>query len=98
MAIVVSGKFNTVIDSNKMDQFNYDSFLLQKVAGIDSLLSAIIGAFHAIEKDRFIAARAAIDFYGNCVGPATSRARGPGSLKTELLDKLYINSTEAVEW
>ena len=98
MTVVISGKFNTVIDSDKMDQFNFDSSLIQKVAGIDSLLSSIIGAFHAIEKNRFDAARAAIDFYGNCVGSATSRARGPASLRMELIDKLYINSSDIYEW
>lgn len=98
IAVVISGKYNTVVDSNRIDQFNFDSFLLQKVAGIDSLLSSIIGAFHAIEEDRFNAARAAVEFYGNCVGSATSRAKGPASLRTELIDKLYINSSEAYEW
>ncbi|KTC93133.1 MULTISPECIES: hydroxyethylthiazole kinase [Legionella] len=98
LAIVVSGKFNTVLDSNKIDKFNFDSTLLQKVAGIDSLLSAIIGGFHTVEKDRFTAARSAIEFYGNCVGSVSTRARGPASLKTELIDKLYINSSEATDW
>ena len=97
IAVVVSGKFNTVIDGNKIDRFNLDLTLLQKVAGIDSLLSAIIAAFHAMEPDRFEAARAAIEFYGNCVGPATCRAKGPGSLKAELIDKMYINASAIVE-
>ncbi|KTD36051.1 hydroxyethylthiazole kinase [Legionella nautarum] len=98
LVVVVSGKFNTVIDSNKIDKFNFDSTLLQKVAGIDSLLSAIIGGFHTVEKDRFTAARSAVEFYGNCVGSVSTRARGPASLKTELIDKLYINSLEAMDW
>lgn len=98
LALVVSGKFNTVIDANKIDKFNFDSTLLQKVAGIDSLLSAIIGGFHTVENDRFTAARSAIEFYGNCVGSVSTRARGPASLKTELIDKLYINSLEAMDW
>ncbi len=98
IAIVVSGKFNTVIDSDKLDKFNFDSTLLQKVAGIDSLLSALIGAFHTVENERFEAARSAIEFYGNCVGSVTTKARGPASLKVELIDKLYINSSAAAEW
>ncbi|KTD25199.1 MULTISPECIES: hydroxyethylthiazole kinase [Legionella] len=98
IALIVSGKFNTVIDGNKMDKFNFDSSLLQKVAGIDSLLSAIIGAFHTVESDRFTAARSAIGFYGNCVGSVTCRAQGPASLKTALIDKLYTNASQVMEW
>ena len=98
IAVVVSGRINTVIDSNNMKQFNYDSFLLHKVAGIGSLLSSIIGAFHAIEQDRFTVATTAVDFYANCVGVLVSKASGPGSLRTALIDQLYINSTEAVNW
>lgn len=81
-----------------MDKFNFDSSLLQKVAGIDSLLSAIIGAFHTVESDRFTAARSAIGFYGNCVGSVTCRAQGPASLKTALIDKLYTNASQVMEW
>lgn len=98
IALVVSGKFNTVIDSNKIDKFNFDSSLLQKVAGIDSLLSAVIGAFHTVESDRYTAAHSAIGFYGNCVGSVTSRAQGPASLRAALIDKLYINSSQVMEW
>jgi hydroxyethylthiazole kinase len=98
IAVVISGKFNTIIDANNLDRFNFDSALLEKIAGIDSLLSGIIGAFHAFEKDRFLAAQSAIAFYGDCVGSVTSRARGPASLKAQLIDQLFINSSLAVQW
>lgn len=97
VAVVVSGKYNTVIDGNKLDRFNFDSSLLHKAAGIENLLSAIIAAFHAMEPDRFEAARRAIEFYASCVGPASSRAKGPGSLKTELIDKMYKNAIAVIE-
>jgi len=96
IAVVVSGRRHMVIDSNKINQFNFDSLILQKVAGIGTLLSFIIGAFHAMEEDRFIAAQAAVSFYANCVGPASSKASGPASLIMELIDKLYINSSKAM--
>jgi hydroxyethylthiazole kinase len=98
LLVVMSGKITTIIDSDRFDRFNYDASLLQKVAGIGNLLSAILAVFHAVEKDRFVAAQAAIEFYGNCVGSATSRAKGPASLKTELIDQLYIYSSESMQW
>ena len=93
--VVVSGKRHIVIDSKQMSQFNFDSLILQKVAGIGSLLSSILGIFHAIEADRFIAAESAVNFYANCVGPVSSTSLGPASLITALIDKIYVNSSEA---
>lgn len=92
VAVVVSGKINSVIDANMIDHFNFDSTLLLKVAGIGSLLSSIIGAFHAVEENRFIAARAAVEYYAICVGIARNQSKGPGSFKAALLDELYLQS------
>lgn len=94
--VVVSGKRHMVIEGNKMDQCNFDSLLLQKVAGISTLLSSIIAVFHAVEQDSFIAAKMAVKFYAHCVGPVSSVAAGPASLMTGLIDQLYINSIAAV--
>jgi hydroxyethylthiazole kinase len=92
MAIVMSGKLHTVVDTNKIDHFNFDSAIVQKVAGIGSLLSSIVGAFHAVEENRFIAATTAVEYYGICVGNANSKAAGPGSFKSGLIDELYLKS------
>jgi hydroxyethylthiazole kinase len=97
-AVVASGKRHIVIDSDKISQFNFDSLLLQKVAGIGSLLSSILGVFNAIEEDRYIAAKTAVTFYANCVGSVSSKASGPASLMARLIDELYISSTKAVLW
>lgn len=95
----VTGAVNSIIDSNKrIEHYNFDSSLLHKVAGIGSLLSSIIGAFHTTETDSFQAAAAAVEFYGICVGNANSSAIGPASLRDKLIDNLYIQSTEAVHW
>lgn len=96
LTVVVSGRRHIVIDANNINQFNFDSLLLQKVAGIGSLLSSIIGVFHAVERDRFIAAHSAVNFYANCVGPTSSKASGPASLIAGLIDKIYFYSSAAV--
>lgn len=92
MAVVVSGKMNSVVDADKSAHYNFDSALLLKVAGISSLLSSLIGAFHAIEKNRYIATTTALSYYAVCAGIAKNKAYGPGSFKTELIDELYLNS------
>lgn len=91
-AVVVSGAINTVIDNDKTARFNFDSELLHKVAGISSLLSSLIGVFHAVEEDRFIAASATVSYYARCVGIAKNKADGPGTFRAALLDELYMNS------
>lgn len=95
MAVVVSGKRHIVVDSNHMDQFNFNSALLQKVAGIGNLLSAIISAFNAVEKNKYFAARNAVHFYAECVGPTSCGAAGPASLIIGIIDKLYTNAVKA---
>ncbi|MDR3476537.1 MAG: hydroxyethylthiazole kinase [Gammaproteobacteria bacterium] len=96
MAVVVSGKINTVIDGDQMDSYNFDSELLLKVAGIGSLLSSLIGAFHAVEQDRFTAAATALGNYAVCVATAKNKADGPGSFKSILIDELYLNSYRCI--
>ncbi|KTD10656.1 hydroxyethylthiazole kinase [Legionella gratiana] len=95
MAVVVSGKRHIVVDSQQMAQFNFDSELLQKVAGIGNLLSGIISAFHSVIKDPFLAAKSSVRFYAECVGPTSSTAVGPASLIIEVIDKMYINAIKA---
>lgn len=95
MGVVVSGKINTVIDHDQIHHYNFDSSLLLKVAGINSLLSAIIGAFHAIEGKRFLAAATAVEYFSICVGLARSKLSGPGSFQMNLIDELYLISYNA---
>lgn len=98
VVVVVSGRRHIVIDTHQINQFNFDSILLQKVAGIGSLLSAIIGVFHAVEKDGYLAAHSAVNFYANCVGPTSSKSLGPASLITGLIDKMYVYSSSVVSY
>ncbi|CAM2968112.1 hydroxyethylthiazole kinase [Legionella steigerwaltii] len=95
LAVVVSGKRHVVVNSAHMDQFNFDSAMVQKVAGIGNLLSAIISVFHTVVPDQFLAARNAVHFYAECVGPISSSTSGPGSLIIGIIDKIYTNATKA---
>lgn len=96
MTVVLSGKINSVIDGELIEHFNFDSALLLKVAGISSLLSSIIGAFHGVEENRFVAATTAVAYYAVCVGIAKNKANGPGSFKTGLIDELYSMSNVTI--
>ncbi|KTD41755.1 hydroxyethylthiazole kinase [Legionella parisiensis] len=95
LTVVVSGKRHIVVNSNQIDQFNFDSVLVQKVAGIGNLLSAMISVFHSVVKDQFLAAKNAVRFYAECVGPTSSGASGPASLIIGVIDQIYINAKKA---
>ena len=95
VAVVASGKKHMVVDLAQISQFNFDSALVQKVAGIGNVLSGVISAFNAVEKDRFLSTKSAVHFYAECVGPTSSGAPGPASLITGIIDQLYIHSSKA---
>ncbi|WP_412755930.1 hydroxyethylthiazole kinase [Legionella bozemanae] len=95
LTVVVSGKRHLVVNSNQIEQFNFDSAMVQKVAGIGNLLSAMISVFHSVIKDQFLAAKNAVHFYAECVGPTSSGASGPASLIIGVIDQIYINAKKA---
>ncbi|KTD67244.1 MULTISPECIES: hydroxyethylthiazole kinase [Legionella] len=95
LTVVVSGKRHLVVNSEQSTQFNFDSALVQKVAGIGNLLSAIISVFNSVTEDSFSAANNAVHFYAGCVGPISSAASGPASLIIGIIDQIYINAAKA---
>ncbi|WP_454783220.1 hydroxyethylthiazole kinase [Legionella sp. WA2022007384] len=95
LSVVVSGKRHLVVNADQIDQFNFDSELVQKVAGISNLLSAIISVFNSVIEDPFLAAKNAVHFYAECVGPTSSSAPGPASLIIGIIDKIYMNTIKA---
>ncbi|WP_454785941.1 hydroxyethylthiazole kinase [Legionella sp. WA2024007413] len=95
LSVVVSGKRHLVVKENQINQFNFDSELVQKVAGISNLLSAIISVFNSVIPDPFLAAKNAVHFYAECVGPTSSSASGPASLIIGIIDKIYMNAIKA---
>jgi hydroxyethylthiazole kinase len=90
VAVVVSGKIDVVVDDEQINQFNRGSAMMPMITGTGCLLSAMVGAFHAVETDRFIAASAATLFYSICGEIAADHAQGPGSFRAAFLDALSV--------
>lgn len=88
-AIVMSGEIDVIIDCDRMKECDRGSPMMSSITGTGCLLSGVVGAFHAINPDRFEAAVAATVFYGICGELAEKRSKGPGSFKTQFLDMLY---------
>ncbi len=71
--------------------------LLTKVTGTGCLLSAVIGAFLAVEKDVLTAATTAISYYGVAAEEAAQQSNLPGSFQINFLDQLNHLNMEAFE-
>lgn len=89
LTVVVSGKTDFIIEGDKQNQCERGSYYMPLVTGAGCLLSAVVGAFHAVCSDRFDAASAATQFYGMCGEYAEEKADGPASFKTQFIDALY---------
>lgn len=88
MAVVISGPTDIIVDRDHYQELHYGSALMPQVTGTGCLFSAIVAAFHAVEKNRFAACVAATAFYGMCGEKAAQAVRGPGSFKVKFLDEL----------
>lgn len=89
-SVVVSGKVDIIVDVNHIRQLTYGSPLMPQITGTGCLLSAIVGAFHAVEKNRFDASVFATAFYGICGEKAARKVQGPASFKIQFLDELNL--------
>lgn len=93
-AIVISGKTDVIIDADSIYRFDRGSSLMPTVTGTGCLLSAVVGAFHAVEKNRLDASAAATIFYGICGEIAEKETKGPGSFKMKFIDALNSIPTQ----
>ena len=58
------------------------------------ILTALIGAFAAVEDDAMVATVGAVAFLGLAGEQAALQAKGPGTFKTTLLDILFTLTPE----
>jgi hydroxyethylthiazole kinase len=89
-AVLVSGETDVVVDGEQVEIFKRGSALMPMITGSGCLLSAVVGAFHGVENNRFKTAAAAAVFYGVCGEVAALQASGPASFKTLFLDTLHL--------
>lgn len=93
--VVVSGKKDLVTDGDALFFSERGSALMPMITGTGCLLTAVIGAFHTVEKNRAAAAHAAVEFYGMCGEKAEKQSAGPGTFRAHFLDALHAMPEEA---
>lgn len=91
--VCISGETDIVISEGQQILVKNGNSLMTKVTGLGCSATAIIGAFIAVIENKTEAVIAATALMSVAGEIAAKTAKGPGSLQTLLLDKLY-NITE----
>ena len=86
--VLLSGEADIVTDGARCERITGGSRLTAAVTGSGCMLSALCGAFAAVEADPFRAAALAAAFWKDCAAQAERRAGGAGVLtfRTALID------------
>ena len=92
--VVLSGPEDLVIGNEKRVVVANGHPMMGRVTGTGCMLSAITGAFAAVEKDPMIAAVAAVAFFGLAGERAVLESQGPGTFNAALLDALFTLAPE----
>lgn len=96
---VITGKEDVVTDGERTILIRNGHSILTKVTGTGCLLTSVIGAFVAVEKDYVKAAVAALTFYGVAAELAAAKTveQGPGSFQIEFLNQLANITSDDIE-
>ncbi|MBA2870667.1 hydroxyethylthiazole kinase [Anoxybacillus calidus] len=88
--VAITGKEDVVTDGDTTYVIHNGHPILTKVTGTGCLLTSVIGAFAAVEKDLLLAAVSALVSYGVAAEVAASKKgeEGPGSFQIEFLNEL----------
>lgn len=96
--VALTGKEDVITDGESTLVVRNGHPILTKVTGAGCLLTSVIGAFTAVEKDFLKAATAALSIYGVAAEVAADKSalQGPGSFQVEFLNQLYRLDAEEI--
>ncbi|MCQ6357182.1 hydroxyethylthiazole kinase [Bacillus sp. S4] len=96
---VITREEDVVTDGERTILIRNGHPILTKVTGTGCLLTSVIGAFAAVEKNYMKAAVAALTFYGVAAEIAASKTveNGPGSFQIEFLNQLANTTSDDIE-
>ena len=88
--VVVTGALDHVSDGTHQIACANSHRMMTRITASGCALTALTGACLAVEEEPLVAALHALAIYGVAAERAASRSRGPGSLRANLLDELYL--------
>lgn len=95
--VVITGKRDIISDGKRTLGVDNGHPMLQNITGSGCMVTTVIAAFCAVEKDYLLAAAAGLAYYGMAAELAGKRSEGPGSFRTALIDALYQLTPEQVK-
>lgn len=92
--VCISGATDIIVDGERLVRLFNGHSMMGKITGMGCTAAALIGAFMAVDSDRFRATASAMALLGVAGQLAAERSSGPGSLQMNLLDTLCQMSSE----
>ena len=96
MVVAVTGPQDVVSEGERVLVVDNGHPLLGAITGTGCMASTAVAVFAAVEKDRALAAAAALACFGIAGELAAGRAAGPGSFKAALFDEVANLTPEVV--
>ena len=93
---MASGPDDLIYGSNQVLRVYNGTPIMARVTGMGCLVSALIAAFCAVQKDPILAAAHAMAYAGIVGEKAVTNTAGPGSFKTNYLDNLSELPEESI--
>ena len=96
--VAMSGAEDCITDGRQVFRIRNGHPVMTKVTGLGCGLSAVAGAFCAVEQTDFAkAAAAAFGYYGVCADLAAGESDLPGSFFTAFIDRLYDTGKDQIQ-
>lgn len=92
--VAISGPQDLIVFAERKIIVDNGHPMMARVTGLGCILTALIGAFAAVENDPLVATVGAIAFFGLAGEQAALQAKGPGTFKTTLFDILFSLTPE----
>jgi hydroxyethylthiazole kinase len=91
--VAVTGEVDYVTDGVRTLAVHHGHEMMTRVTALGCALTGVTGAFLAVEPDPLLASAYALAIFGLAGEMAASGSIGPGTLRTRLLDALYVLDT-----
>jgi hydroxyethylthiazole kinase len=95
--VVITGKQDIITDGTSLYLCNNGDAMMGNIVGTGCMVTSVIGAFAAVEKDHARAAAAALVVFGIAGEIAAKHSAGPGTFKQNFYDALYNLNEQEIE-
>lgn len=94
--VVVSGETDLIVNSSEIKEIQGGNPMMTQVTGMGCSASCVVGAFCAVNNDRFSAAMHAMQLMKIAGEMAAKTAKASGSFKTAFIDAIFNLSQQSI--